>query len=295
MGVLRPRRGDDGHPRGAGRPPERPPRHDAPRAGRGVHGRRVRPADRPLRRRDGHAGTRRDEPRHRHRRRLPRPRPDGRDHRPDRDRQGPQGVAPVRRHPAHVRARHQVDVAGRGAGCHPRDRRQGVPRGAAGEAGPHPHRAARGHRRDRGRRRAGPAGAAGRRLPRADRRGDRARRRPDRRRPAPDRAGGQRRAPPARVPGAARVRARAPRPGGRHVHGQGRDRRPVAPVPDGGRAPGARSRPVGLRPGRPGDLGGLRPGRVRARALEPGRRPSDRAHRHDARRRWTRRTGPRSS
>ena len=240
-------------------------------------------------------GPRRDEPRHRHRRRVPRPRPDGRDHRPDRDRQGPQGIAPVRRHPADVRARDEVDVAGRGPGRDPRDRRQGVPRGAAREAGPDPHRAARGHRRDRGRRRAGPARAAGRRLPRADRRGHRARRRPDRRRPAPDRAGGQRRAPPARLAGAARVRARAPRPGRGHVHGQGRDRRPVAPVADGRRAAGARPRAVGLRPGRPGDLGGLRPGRVRARALEPGRRRPGSSTSTRPRPRSTRRTGPRSS
>ena len=53
--------------------------------------------------------------------------------------------------------------------------------------------------------------------------------------------------------------------------GKGADRRPVAPLADGGRAPGARPRAVGLRPRRPRGLGRLRPRRVRAGALEPGR------------------------
>ena len=90
-----------------------PPRHDPPRAGRRVHGRRLRPPDGPGRRRDGDPRARRDQPRHRHRRRVPRPRADGRDHRPDRARQAPQGGAPVRRHRPHVRAGDEVEPARR--------------------------------------------------------------------------------------------------------------------------------------------------------------------------------------
>ena len=81
---------------------------------------------------------------------------------------------------------------------------------------------------------------------------------------------------------AARVRPRPPRPGRGHVHGQGRRRRPVAPVAHGGRAPGPRPRPDRLRPGRPRRVRRLRPGRVRAEPLEPGRDEADRPHRHPA-------------
>ena len=64
--LLRARRGDDGRPRRARRAttPVRA-HHDPPRAGRGVHGRRLRPPHRPRRRRDGDARAGRDEPRHR--------------------------------------------------------------------------------------------------------------------------------------------------------------------------------------------------------------------------------------
>ena len=128
MGVLRPGRGDDGHPRRPRGRPARPPRHHPPRAGRRVHGRRLRPAHRALRRRDGDARPGRHEPRHRHRGRVPRPGADGRDHRPDGHRQGPQGVAPVRRHPADARAGDEVDHP-RASG--PRRSRRSWPRRSA--------------------------------------------------------------------------------------------------------------------------------------------------------------------
>ena len=79
------------------------------------------------------------------------------------------------------------------------------------------------------------------------------------------------------------------------VHGQGRDRRPIPPVADGSRAPGARPRAVGLRPGGPRHLRRLRPRRVRARRVEPGRPQADRPHRHPAGRGRRAHTAPRSS
>ena len=157
VGLLGARRGDDGHPRRAVAERDRPTRHDASRAGRGVHGRRPRAPHRSSGRRDGHARPGRDEPRHRHRRRVPRPRPDGRDHRPGVLGQAPQGGPPGRRHRPDAGAGHEVEHA-RGAGRgDPRDRPQGVPRRDPREAGPDPHRAARepgrlaarGRRRDR--------------------------------------------------------------------------------------------------------------------------------------------------
>ena len=152
--LLGARRGDDGHPRGARRDHRaRPPHHDPPRAGRRVHGRRLRPPDRPRRRRDGDARAGRDEPRHRHRRRLPRPRADGRDHRPGVLRQAPQGGPPGRRHRRDVRAGHEVEHPRRADRGDPRDRPQGVPGRDAREARPDPHRAAREPRRRRAGRR----------------------------------------------------------------------------------------------------------------------------------------------
>ena len=132
--LLGPRRGDDGHPRRAQPADPDPPRHDPPRAGRRVHGRCPRPADRPRRGRDGDPRAGRDQPRHRRRRRLPRPRADGRDHRPDGLGQAPQGGPPGRRHRPDVRPGHEVEHAGRAGRRDPRDRPQGVPGRRAGEA-----------------------------------------------------------------------------------------------------------------------------------------------------------------
>ena len=129
-------------------PPERPPRHHPPRAGRRVHGRRLRPPHRSLRRRDGDAGTGRDEPRHGDRRRLPRPRAHGRAHRADRHRQGPQGVAPVVDIPRMFGRSRNGRRGSSGSGAIPEIVAQGVPGRAAGEARADPHRAARGHRGD---------------------------------------------------------------------------------------------------------------------------------------------------
>ena len=77
--------------------------------------------------------------------------------------------------------------------------------------------------------------------------------------------------------------------------GKGADRRPVAPLADGGRAADARPRPGGLRPRRPGRVGRLRPGRVRAVAggTRSGRNGSSIST--PRRRRWMPPTGRRSS
>ena len=158
-----------------------PAHHDPPRAGRGVHGRRLRPPHRPRRRRDGDAGAGRDEPRHRRRRRLPRPGADGRDHRPGELRQAPQGGPPGRRHRPDARAGDEVEHPRRAGRGDPRDRQQGVPARDAREARPDPRRAAGEPRRDGRRRRPRAADARQDLLPRADRRGDRPRRRPHRR------------------------------------------------------------------------------------------------------------------
>ncbi len=107
--------------------------------------------------------------------------------------------------------------------------------------------------------------------------------------------GRQRRPAPERRGRPARPGQRPARPGRRDVHGQGRHRRPEPPVADGRRAPGARPRPVGLRPRRPGRGDRLRPRRVRAVALEPGRPEADHPHRHAAGRGRRVPTSPRSS
>ena len=106
----------------------------APRAGRRLHGRRLRPAHRQARRLPRHARPRRHQPRHGHRRRQPRQRAAGRAHRPGRARRHAQGDAPVHRHRRDAAPHDQVEHA------HPRpahDRRggaQGVLRGRRGEA-----------------------------------------------------------------------------------------------------------------------------------------------------------------
>ena len=79
-------------------------------------------------------GPGRHEPRHRHRRRLPRPGADGRDHRPGRVGQAPQGGPPGRRHRPDVRAGHEVEHPGRADRGDPGDRAQGVPGRDAREA-----------------------------------------------------------------------------------------------------------------------------------------------------------------
>ena len=120
-----------------------PAHHHAPRAGRGVHGRRLRP---PHGRASvamatlgpgatnlvtGIADAYLDRA------------PDGGDHRPGRLGQAPQGGPPGRRHRPHVPAGHEVEHARRARGRDPRDRPQGVPRRHAREAGSDAHRAAR--------------------------------------------------------------------------------------------------------------------------------------------------------
>ena len=214
--LLGPRRGDDGHPRLAQPVRPDPPHHDPSRAGRGVHGRRPRTADRPGRGRDGDPRPGGDEPRHRHRRCLPRPGPAGRDHRPGRLGQAPQGGPPARRHRPDVRAGDEVEHPGRADRRDPRDRPQGVPGGRAGEARADPHRAAREPRRDAARvgRRDAPARADAGLPARADGGGDRPRR-PDHRRiptgrscsPATASSGGRRRSRSGRSPRASTSRS----------------------------------------------------------------------------------------
>ena len=157
-----------------------PAHHHAPRAGRGVHGRRLRPPHGALRGRDGDAGPGRHEPRHRHRGRVPRPGADGRDHRPGRHRRVPQGGAPARRH--------RVGCCGPITKWNQRvERVDAIPEivrkafrvARLEKPGPDPHRAAGEPRlaAARERRFGGAAAADTRLLPGADRRGDRACRR----------------------------------------------------------------------------------------------------------------------
>ena len=243
-------------------------------------------------------GPGRDEPRHGHRRRLPRSRADGRDHRPGGLRQAPQGGAPVRRHRPDVRAGDEVEPARRaGRARSPRSsaRRSASPssRSPARPTSSCP--------------RTSPA-RAGRRT--ASARSSRATTyfpeptdeaiahaaEPHRRRrsgrsswPATASSGGARRA---------ELRAfakRPPRPGRGDVHGQGRDRRPLAPVADGGRAPGARPRPVRASTGRTSSSASATTSsstrrRAGTRTAASGSSTSTRS-----RPRSTRTTGPRSS
>ena len=94
---------------------------------------------------------------------------------------------------------------------HPRDGAQGVPRGPPREARPDPHRAARGHRRDRGRRRARATAADADLLPRAHRRGDLDGREAGGGQRAAADPGRERRPAPERLAGAAGARPRAAR------------------------------------------------------------------------------------
>ena len=248
--LLRPGRGDDGHPRGAEPPGCRPPYHDAPRAGRRLHGGRLRPPHRTGGGRDVDSGSRRDEPGHGDRRRLPGPGADGRPDRAGRLRQDPQGSPPVRGHRADAGAGDEVEPARRSAGRDPGDRAQGLPGGPAREARPDPRGAAGEHRGDGG----GPGAPADRAvdgvLPGAYRRRDRARGTAAGRIDAPARARRQRRHPPPCRAGAPGVRPRAARSRRGDLHGQGRDRRSEPPVAHGRRPAGARPRALGLRPGR---------------------------------------------
>ncbi len=199
-------------------------------------------------------GPGRDEPRHRDRRRLPRPRADGRAHRPGGLRQAPQGGPPARRHRPDARAGHEVEPRGSSARRDPRDRAQGLPRGRSWRSpGPThielPENLAAMPRSDAD----APARSSPTQAyfpePTDEAIAHAARLLAGLERPIVLAGNGVLRR--RRRAGAARLRARPARPGGGHVHGQGRDRRPDPPLADGRRAPGARSRPVGLRPRRP--------------------------------------------
>ena len=232
-----------------------------------------------------------------HRRRLPRPGADGRDHRPGGLRQAPQGGPPGRRHRRHARAGHEVEHARRADRGDPGDRPQGVP----------------------GRRRSRSPARPTSSCPRTWRRWPSS---PTPRRSIPGQtyfpeptdeaiahaadliAASER---PIILAGNGVLRRRAsaelrafargpPRPGRGDVHGQGRDRRPIAPLADGRRAPGPRPRPVRA------SIGPTSSSRVgydlveyAPAALEPRRPQADRPHRHPAGRGRRRSTGRRSS
>ncbi len=212
-------RGDARSQRGARRLGYRV-RPGAARAGRCVHGRHVRAADALGRRLPRHARAGRHEPRDRRRRRVPGPLADGRAHRPGRPRADAQGVASVHRRRLDAAADHQVQHAAELLSCDPGGRAQGVQGRRGAEAGPDPHRAARGRDGRAGRRgaaphpaRSPPARAERRRAARGDRR--------HLRRRAPDRAGGQRRRSHRLGRRAARVRRDDRHRRRRDVHGQG--------------------------------------------------------------------------
>ena len=149
MGLLRPRRGDDGHPRRAGgRHPDQA-RHHPARAGCGVHGRRPRPAHGAAGGRDGDARSRGDEPRHgiadAYLDRAPMVAITGQTGSDKLHKESHQLVDIPRMFEPVTKWTTRVGAARRD----PRDGRPGVPHRPAREAGADTHRAARGHRRHR--------------------------------------------------------------------------------------------------------------------------------------------------
>ena len=227
----------------------------------------------------GHARPGRDEPDHRRRRRLPGPLAAGRADRPGGPRAHAQGVPPAHRHRLDVQAGDEVEHAPERGGRDPRGRAQGVQGRPGAQAGPDPHRAARG--RD-GRQRSTPS-----RCPRsphtpppgAERRRPAGRRRADRQRDQPDHPGRQRRRPRRCGARAARAGARHRDRRGRDVHGQGRARLRGPARARHRRAAVARLRAGGLRGRRRGHHGRLRPRRALAVELEPEAQQEDRLHR----------------
>ena len=280
--LLRARRGDDGRPRRPLASEQRPPHHHTPRAGRRVHGRRLRPPHRPLRRGDGDARARRHEPAHRRRRRLPR---SGARWSRSRAR---------RRRTSCTRRRTRSSTS---SGCSSRS-----PSGTTGSSGPtsFPRSSARRsgvaswRNRDRPTsscrrtwRRAAVDETSGRWARMSRTFPSRPTRRSNRRRDCSRRRIARSSSPATAscVVGIAELRAFAR---GLHVPvaatfmGKGAidDRSHLSLL-----AVGLQARDhvlTGLRSGRPRRLGGLRPRRVRAGALEPGRTQADHPHRHDA-------------
>ena len=247
-----------------------------------VHGRLTGRA----RGRDGHARSGRHEPHHGCRGRVPGPRADGRDHGPGGLVQAPQGGPPGRRHRADAGARHEVEHAGRrGRAASPRScaRRSGWRRSRS--PGRPTSSCPRTSRRPRSRRTRRRPCHSPRDVPTSPSR-------PTRPSPTP-RASSRPRTRPIILAGngilrrgaAPELRALARGlhiPVADDVHGQGRDRRSLAPLADGGRPPGARPRPLRLRPGRPRHLRRLRPRRVRAVVVGSGRLEAGHPHRHAA-------------
>ena len=122
-------------------------RHHASRAGRGVHGRRVRAADGQGGRVHVDAGSGCDQPDHGGRRRQHGPRPDRRHCGPGRDNAFAQGKPPDTRPGQPFYADHQVQHADSRSGDRAGNRAQGVQGRTDRKAGRRLHRFSREHRR----------------------------------------------------------------------------------------------------------------------------------------------------
>ena len=267
-------------PGGGEPPPDRrarrladPVRHHARRAGRRVHGRHLRRADRQGGRLHGDAGPGGDQPAARRGRRAARLASARGDHRAGGPRSPLQGVASGRRPRVPVPARDEMGRHGDAARRRARDGAEGVQAGRDRAAGRHVPDPARGRRRTPDRRGAAPGerparsgavggpGASG--DPRARRGG------------APGRARRGRRGA-RRRDGRARSLQRTPQPPGRHdVPRQGRVPRRPPERARHDRVHGEGLRELRVRPGRRRGGGRVRPRRVRAFPLEPGAGQAD--------------------
>ncbi len=119
---------------------------DPSRAGGRFHGGDARAADRQGRGLPHDARSRRAQPHHRRGLRAARRHADGDDHRPEGNSEPQTGALSGRRHRLDHDAADQDGASDRQSGDHSHDGARGVPRRAAGAAGPGPSRTARGHR-----------------------------------------------------------------------------------------------------------------------------------------------------
>ena len=262
------------------------------RAGRGLHGRGLRSADRESGRLSRHARPRRHQPDHRRRRRQHGPRADAGAHGPGQLDAPPQGVAPGDGRGGHVQAGDQVGPGRAPPGQHPGDRAQGRAPGAHGEARrratsscPRTSPSSRPRRKPIEPRALPPAG------PRRQDRGQGVGRRSARRKQ------------PIILAGNGTIRKRASKQLRDFVSktgigvvstfmakGASTWTPRSASTRSGSRA--ATSRWLRHRAGRPGHLARLRHGRVPPAAVEPGRRQEDHPHATSSRPRSTTTTAP---
>ncbi len=204
----------------AGQP--HPLHHHAPRAGRRLHGGRLRAPDRQGGRVHLHTRPRRDQSDHRRRRCQHGPRAGGRDRRPGRNHAHAQGESPDPGSGEPVPADHQVQQPDPRARDRHRDRAQSVQGGPDRETGRLLHRFPREHRRDRGGRQETDRGAERLHFRAAgvqDRRG----RTHHLRGEVPGDHGRERCDPPARVRFAGQLRRGLAYTRGHDFHGQGGD------------------------------------------------------------------------